>query len=168
MDKRVLKESTKSKLELLKENYGKLQKEYDLPDFNKLNEEFSIEKIAEVETDFLIREVTKVIADKFSNYLRFVEFIINPINSPMFIFSIIKTIGEGEKKKLSDLYKELSRIELDIIELDVNFSEEKEADFINNSYKVWINIKKDISEVLNKVKSNWDKKNEVTNNAYFG
>jgi len=107
-------------------------------------------------------------AEKFSNYLRFVELVLNPVNSPMFIFSLIKTIGESEKKKLSEFYKELTKIELNLIELDVDFSEKKEAEFINNSYKTWMNIKKDFIDVIEKIKSNWDNKQENNNKAYFG
>ena len=157
-----------SKLEKLKEDYKKIQKTYNLPDFVKLNAEFSIEKIAETETDFLVREVARVMAEKFSSYLRFVELVLNPANSPMFIFSLIKAMGEDEKKKFSEIYKKLARIELDLIELDFDFSEQKEADFINNSYKVWTNMKKDSLEIIEKIKSNWDNKNENNNKGYFG
>ncbi|MCX6750104.1 MAG: hypothetical protein NTZ83_01470 [Candidatus Pacearchaeota archaeon] len=162
------KESKESDLEKLKENYKKIQKVHNLPDFDKLNLDFSIEKVAEVETDFLIREVARIMAEKFSNYLRFVELILNPVNSPMFIFSLIKTIGESEKKKLSEIYKELAKIELNLIELDVDFSEKKEAEFINSSYKTWMSVKKDFLEVIEKIKSNWDSKQENNNKAYFG
>lgn len=157
-----------SDLEKLKEDYKKIEKTYNLPDFNKLNSEFSIEKIADVETDFLIREVARIMGEKFSNYLRFVELILNPVNSPMFIFSLMKTMGESEKKKFADMYKELARIELNLIELDVDFSEKKEAEFINSSYKTWMDIKKDFQEVIEKIKSNWDNKKENNNKGYFG
>ena len=90
------------------------------------------------------------------------------LNSQMFIFSIIKSIGDSEKKKLTEIYKTLARIELDLIELDVDFSERKEADFINGSYKAWMNMKKDFMEVLDKIKSNWDSKHEINNKGYFG
>ncbi len=161
-------DKNESKLEKLKENYKKIQQIHNLPDFDKLNSDFAIEKIAETETDFLIREVVKTMAEKFSNYLRFVELLLNPVNSPMFIFSLIKTMGETEKKKLSEIYKELVRIELNLIELDVDFSEKKEVDFINDSYKIWINLKKDFLSIIEKIKSNWDNKNENNNKAYFG
>ena len=161
-------EKKESELANLKENYAKIEKTHHLPEFNKLNSEFSIEKIAEIETDFLIREVARIMAEKFSNYMRFVELVINPSNAPMFIFSIIKTMGESEKKKFADIYKELAKIELNLIELDVSFSEKKEADFINNSYKTWISMKEDFQEVIEKIKENWDNKSENGNKGYFG
>lgn len=157
-----------SKLEKLKQDYKRIQNIHNLPDFEKLNAEFSIEKIAENETDFLVREVARIVAEKFSNYLRFVELILNPVNSPMFVFSLIKTMGEEEKKKLSEIYKELAKIELNLVELDVDFSEKKEADFINNSYKKWMIMKKDLLEIIEKMKSNWDNKTESNGKGYFG
>jgi len=161
-------EKEESKLEKLKENYAKIQEIHNLPDFNLLNSDFSIEKLAEIETDFLIREVVKSMADKFSSYLRFVEVLINPANAQMFVFSIVKTLDVEEKNKLSEIYKELAKIELNLIELDVEFSEKKDADFIKNSYEIWNNLKKDLLNILGKIKLNWNKKNESNSKGYFG
>lgn len=164
----VKEKNEESKLKEFKEKYNDIKKKYSLPDFNDLNREFSIEKVADIETDFLIREIGKIIAEKFSNYLRFSEMMLNPVNAPMFIFSMMKAIGEEEKKKLSEMYKELTKIEFNMIELDADFSEKKQADFINDSYKSWLNIKKEFMSVLEKIKSNWDSKKENNNKAYFG
>lgn len=155
-------------LDRLKENYKEIQEKYNLPSFDALNADFGIEKLSEVETDFLIREIAKVMAEKFSNYLRFVEFIINPVNSPIFIFSIIKTLREEEMKKFNEIYKELAKIEVRVIEIDIEFSEEKESLFIIESYDIWKRIKKDLLEIIEKVKANWDNKSEDNKKAYFG
>ena len=77
-------------------------------------------------------------------------------------------MSESEKKKLSEIYKILAKIELNLIELDVNFSEKKEADFVNASYEIWTNLKKDFLGVIEKIKSNWDNKSENNAKAYFG
>lgn len=155
-------------LDRLKENYKEIQEKYNLPSFDALNADFGIEKLSEVETDFLIREIAKVMVEKFSNYLRFVEFIINPVNSPIFIFSIIKTLREEEMKKFNEIYKELAKIEVRVIEIDIEFSEEKESLFIIESYDIWKRIKKDLLEIIEKVKANWDNKSEDNKKAYFG
>lgn len=161
-------EKEESDLKKLKENYSKIQEKYSLPTFENMNREFAIEKIAEVETDFLIREVGKLMAEKFSNYMHFVELILNPVSSPLFIFSIIKTLEESEMKKFKEIYKRLAKIEVQLIELDVDFSEEKEAIFVNESYETWKEIKKDFIEIIEKIKLNWDNKTENNSKAYFG
>ena len=157
-----------SNLEILKKDYKKVQKKFELPDFEEFNEDFCIEKIAEAKTDFLIREMRKFMADKFSNYLRFIETILNPVNVPMFVFSVVKTIGAEEKKKLTEIYKKLARIEVELIELDVQFVEKKEAEFVKENYKVWQGIKKNLLEVLGVIRKNWEIKSEVNGKGYFG
>jgi len=155
-------------LEDLKKDYKEIQEKYNLPSFQELNEDFQIEKIAEVETDLLIKEIRRFMSEKFSNYLRFIEAVLNPVNVQMFIFSVIKSLGTEEKEKLTETYKILSKKELELIGLDVEFSEKKEAEFIKNSYKLWQEIKKDLLDVLEKIKDNWDNKFEVDKKSYFG
>lgn len=155
-------------LENLKKDYLEIQKKYDLPSFDELNSDFQIEKSAEVETDFLIREIRKFMADKFSNYLRFTEAMLNPVNAPMFVFSIIKLLGVEEKKKLTKIYKTLTKNEIRLIELDIQFSEEKEIDFVKESYKMWQEIKKDLLEIIEVIKKAENNNFEVNGKSYFG
>ena len=155
-------------LESLKKDYKKIQEKYDLPEFEKLNEDFQIEKLAETETDFLVREIRKFMADKFMNYLRFIESILNPVNVPMFVFSIVKSIGEDEKKKLTEVYKKLAKCEVELIGLDIEFSEDDEVKFVKESYELWQEMKKDISGVIGVIKKNWDNKLESNGKGYFG
>jgi len=160
--------NNESNLENFKRDFKKIQKKFNLPDFEKLNEDFQIEKIAEVETDYPTREIRKFIADKFSNYLRFIEAILHPVNAPMFIFSIIKSIGAEEKSKLTEIYKKLARSEVRLIELDVEFSEKKEAEFIKDSYELWQTVKKDMLIVVDVVKKNFGNKLVQNGKGYFG
>ena len=155
-------------LEKLKKDYEIIQKKHSLPDFEKLNEDFCIEKAVEFETEILIREVRKFVGDKIINYMRFIENFINPVNAPMFVFSIIKILDAEEKKKLSEIYKELMKKEIKFIELDLEFDEEKEAEFIKDSYEFWQGIKKDLLEIMRKINSRWDDKSEVNSKGYFG
>lgn len=158
----------KNPLEKLKKDYLLIQKEHNLPSFDELNEDFGIEKIAEAQTDYLIREVRKYMADKFSSYIRFIEILLNPVNAPMFIFSVIKSLDNSQKNNLKEVYKTLAKIEVRIIELDLSYDEKKEVEFIIKSYKIWQEIKRDFSEIINSVKKNWDNKFEENGKSYFG
>ena len=86
----------------------------------------------------------------------------------MFIFSIIKLIESDEKKKLSEIYKELMKLEMKFIELDLDFNEQKEALFIKQSFKEWQGIKKEMLEITEKINNRWDEKPEGNNKGYFG
>lgn len=142
-------------LEQLKIEYLILHKKYGLPSFEKMNEDFYIEKIAENETEMLIREVRRMVGDRLANYMRFIENLLNPVNVPMFVFSIIKLIGVEEKKKLQEIYKKLIKNEIKFVERDLEFKEEKEAEFIRDSFDLWQEMKKEISEVFEIVDKNW-------------
>ena len=156
------------KLEKLKKDYLILKENYNLPDFKDLNEDFCIEKIAESETEILIREVRKFMGDKMMNYMRFIENLLNPVNAPMFIFSIIKLLDAEEKKGLSEIYKGLMKKEIQFIELDLEFNEKKEAEFIKNAYGFWQGIKKDMLKIMDRINKKWDNKFDVNNKGYFG
>ena len=157
-----------SSLNEVKKNYLKFQEKYNLPSFEKLNEDFQIEKIAENETEYLLKEVKKTMADKFYNYLRFTETLLNPVNAPVLIFSIIKSIDSERKKKLGEIYKKLAQNEIRIIEIDLVYSEKKEAEFIKESYELWQEVKEELLDVIQNVKSNWNKKSEGKSKGYFG
>ena len=129
---------------------------------------FQIEKAAELETDYLIREVRKFLAEKFSNYMRFVEALLNPTESSIFIFSIIKTLDSGDKKILSEIYKKLTKIEISLFELDLEYNEEKEAEFIKSSYIKWKEIKKDLFHIVHSINCNLDNSCEKKGSSYLG
>jgi hypothetical protein len=154
-------------LEELKKKYKELQNKYHLPDFESLNQDFYIEKIAEIETDFLTREIRRFIADRVYNYLRFIETILNPVNAPMFIFSIIKSIDSPDKKKLSEVYSKLSEMNIELIKLDIESNEKKDAEFIIQTYESWQPIKKELFFVVNRFRDNKEIK-EDKSTKYFG
>ena len=155
-------------LEVLKKEYEKLQKKQKLPSFEEMNEDFYIEKIAENETDMLIREVRRMVGDRLANYMRLIENLLNPVNVPMFVFTILRMIGPEEKKKLSEIYKKLVQNEIKFVERDLEFDEDKEAEFIRDSYKLWQEIKKELAEIFEKVEKHQDNKTEENNKGYFG
>lgn len=157
-----------SKLENLKDAYKVIQKKYKLPSFRDMNEDFHIEKIAESETELIISEVRKFVADKLANYMRFVENLLNPVNVPMFIFSFVKALDTHDKKTLEEIYKGLLKMELSFIELDLEFKEEKEANFIIDSFKFWQDIKQEMLNIMNRIRMKWDEKGENSNKGYFG
>jgi len=161
-------EKEENKLEKLKKDYSGLQKKYSLPSFHELNRDFHIEKIAENETDFLLREIRRAIGDKLAGYMRFVENLLNPVNVPMFVFSMVKILDASDKKRLSDVYKLLVKNEVEFIALDLEFDEEKESKFIKASSGLWKNTSRDVLAVMNKIKKKWDDKSEAGDKGYFG
>jgi len=129
-------------LDKLKEFYKINQDKYSLPSFESLNEDFQIEKISSLETELILKEIRVCISNKFFNYLRFLESLINPANASMFVFAMAKTIADKDKEKLIKLYKQLSKLEVDFIDLDLEYSEKKEAEAIKEYYRLWQEIER--------------------------
>lgn len=159
---------TGSTLEDLKEAYVILEKDYSLPNFDALNLFFQIEKIADLETDFLIKEVRKVISEKLSFYLKFTELILNPVNVPMFIFSIIKSLNMKDKELLIDVYNQLSKMEVETFRLDLDFNPAREARFIKESFCLWGKIKDQLLKIFDSVEQNWENDLVKDKKGYFG
>jgi len=155
-------------LEKLKESYKPFHKKYNLPTFEELNEDFQIEKVAEYETDFVLKEIRETITNKFLNYLRFIESLLNPSNGPMFMFAVIKTLGEKEKEKLTEMYKKIAKIDIELVELDLEYSEKKEAESVKEYYETWQEMKKELLEIVDVIKKNWDSKEENGKGNYLG
>ena len=162
------KEKEESKLANLKKDYKKIQEKYKLPSFEELNEDFGIEKAADEETDILIREIRKHVSEKVFNYLRFVETLLNPVNAPMSILSVVKTLGSEDRDKLAEVYKKFVKSELQLVLTDIEFSEEREAEFIKETFKTWQEAKKEMIDVLGKVEKNLENKSESNGRKYFG
>ena len=157
-------------IDFLRKAYRVLEKKYKLPEFDLLNRDFQIEKIADSETEYLLREIRKMISAVLTNYLRFVEIVLHPVNVPMFIFSIVKSLGKDELSRFKEIYKKLARKEIELIRLDLTYDEKGEVDFIKDSCKIWQGVKKDILDVIKTIEKNWDNKIELNGkgNNYFG
>ncbi len=161
-------EKIKSPLNRLKKEYEKFRKKYSLPKFRVLNEDFDISRVADVETDTLLREIRKAIADKIISYLRFLELFLNSTQSHLFFFFLIKSIEVTDKKLIEEIYIKLGKIEIEIMELDNQYNEKKEAEFIKRIYKEWQEIKNDMNKLISSFKKGWKKKLNKKKGNYFG
>lgn len=161
-------EKDKCNLDLFKEDYKDVQKQFDLPNFEELNQDFQIEKIADIETDYLLREIRKMMADKIGNYLRFIETLLNPSNVPMFVYTMIKNFENNDKELLSELYKKLAKIETNLVRLDLQYNEQAEAEFIKSNFTLWQEAKTSLIQLMDKVDEKWDNKTVNNGKNYFG
>ncbi|MFA5259095.1 MAG: hypothetical protein WC979_07750 [Candidatus Pacearchaeota archaeon] len=157
-----------SNLDDLKKAYEVLKQKYDLPEFYDLNKFFDIEEI-EVESDFLLRKIRRITAERISSYSRFADFVLNPSNAPMFFFKVLKKLDDKDKEMLGNVYELLGKIEIEVISLDLDYSELKEADFIKKVFKLFdeeIRIK--FLGVMDKLSNGEKQQKKEGNVSYFG
>ncbi len=155
-------------LEKLKKEYEKMRKKYALPSFEEMNNDFEIEKLQERETETLLREIRRAMIEKNLAYLRFLEMFMNPSNAPMFFLVLVKNFDNNEKKLAEELYIKLGKFEIMSIALDNVFDEKKDAEFINQFYNEWQDIKGKFSRILQGVEKSWEKKTERREKGYLG
>jgi hypothetical protein len=162
-----MKDEIPTNLEQLKKQYSKLQKQYQLPNFSELNKQFDVEEI-DVETDFLLRKIRRNIAEKVAGYMRFIEIILNPQNTPLFLFKLIKKLESKDKEDLTKLYEKLGAFEIKLVSLDLDYNEKNEADFITKCFELFNQeIKTNLLALTEKMSNGND--NSKTNGAsYFG
>ncbi len=155
-------------LEKLKKEYEILKLKYNLPEFSGLNKMFDIEEI-ESETDYLLRKIRRAMSEKSSGYLRFAETILNPSNAPMFFFKLVKKLDSEDKEFLTKVYDILGNIEIEIISLELDYNEEREAQFIKKTFNIFNKeIKDRLLEIVKKLEENGDSKRSESNGSYFG
>lgn len=160
----------KNDLEILKERYEKLKEKHNLPEFYDLNKLFDIEGI-DSESDFLLRKIRRVIADRISGYSRFVDVILNPSNAPVFFFNLIKKLDTKDKESMKNAYDALGNLELEMMGLDLEYSEKKEAEFLKKVFTVFDNdVRLIFIDVLKKLRDGEDKTEDKkeTSRSYFG
>lgn len=154
-------------LETIKEKYEEAKSKHNLPNFEQMNDDFDISKI-ECDTETILRDVRKAIISKFSSWLTFIETLINPSGGTMFHMYLVKSIGEKERKILSEIFSELGEIEIQAIELEIQYDEKKEAEFVNINFKKWQEMKKPLLEITGSLKDNWKKETIKKEKSYFG
>jgi len=155
-------------LESLKSSYDKFMVRYSLPEFYELNKMFDIEEINK-DTDFLLRKIRRVISERISAYSRFVEIILNPSNAPVFFFNLLKKLDSQDIEEIKEVYSILGNLELEMLSMDLEYSESKEADFIKKIVNIFEDkIKPSLIKIIGQLenKDTLDKKDN--RKSYFG
>jgi hypothetical protein len=136
----------------IEKEYEKLKKKYAIPDFNKLNLEFEITTLDSAE--FLLRSVRKKIVEKIEALCKILEEILQPEAN---LSSMVegKAFSDNERKKILELYKELMFLNRSSVQTSLKADDAEEALFISESFKEWAKIKKQMSEIIEKIKRTW-------------
>ena len=152
----------------LKSEYLKLKNRFsDLPEFEDINNEFEIISIDKI--DFLSRKIRRIITDKIIALCKILENIIYPNLQNNISNYETSFFTEEEREKVVILHKNLMTFERWSLNLDVlALSEEKDIEYILEVNKEINNLKKEISEVVLKMKNSWKEELKDDGERYFG
>ena len=146
-------------MEEIKKKYEDLEKKYKLPSFNNLNNEFEITTIEHEE--FLLREIRRKIIEKMELYTKVLESLLQPNTDSLSDMYECRIFGDEEKDKLFKLFKRLMYFDRLSIETSIDENDKKSAEFINDIWKEWDKIKKELSIFIKKLKEEWLKETKI-------
>lgn len=152
---------------MIKATYEKYMKKYNLPSYNDVNNELEISTIEE--EDFLLRQIRKKIAERIETITMSISSILQPSAESLTDMHECKFFGDKDKKKMIEIYKKLMIINRMALEADISHDDKTEASVINEFFKTWAEMKKDVVHFLAKMKACWEKETEIEEKLeYFG
>ncbi|MDP3917184.1 MAG: hypothetical protein Q8Q42_02750 [Nanoarchaeota archaeon] len=159
-------------MENLKKDYSQLAEKYNLPSFQELDEEFEILYFRELfEISHPLSFVRRRIYEKFGWVCGMLQGIAQPNPSSMISIEESSFFSKEEKQKEHiNLLKTMMYYERYSVSLDIETTEENDAEFIKQAYKKWIELKPMIKEISSKLKDGWKKDagSKTRNNNYMG
>ncbi len=142
----------------IKENYQKSEKKHNLPGFDSLNNEFEINDIEE--TEFLLREIRRKITKKIDVYVELLEGLLYPAEGLCDMHEC-RVFSEAEKNRMFELYKKLMFLSRLSVEISIDENDSRSSDFINQVWKHWAGIKKELLPFVSKVKDSWLEETDI-------
>ncbi len=162
-------------MENFKEKYKILREKYNLPSYEELDKNFEIlNSKPVVEVSFPLAVVRRRMCEKLSWISSGIQNIIQPNPSSLVCIEESSFFTKEEKKeRLIKLLKELMYLIRKSIDLDIDNSEEKDAEYISETFNKWNELKHKIKEFSKKMKDGWKKEVKVskkpkTNHNYLG
>lgn len=152
----------------IKKIYLDYSKKFNLPEINLLMEDFDIVKFLDKDSEFLLRDIRRGMGEKITAYLHLFETFVNPSSPPVFVFSFLKNLSQKEKEMIRSIYKELTRLQIQAMKLDTIYDEEKESQYISHAAKKWIELKKEIFDLISLFEKEFEKNVEEKEKSYFG
>jgi len=88
----------------------------------------------------------------------------------MFIFSILRNISTENKNTIKEIYKTLSKTQIETMKLDTIYNENKEAKFINDVFNTWQELKPTIHKLIliENFEANLEIDDTSKKRSYFG
>ena len=145
-----------------KESYKKLAKEYNLPSFEELDKEFELLYLREIfEISHPLSFVRRRMFDKISQVSGTIHEILQPTTSSIVSLEESSFFSKEEKKEnLTGLFKEMMGLLRSSTSLEIELTEEKEAESIKETFQKWNDVKPQLIEIASKLKDGWKKETD--------
>jgi hypothetical protein len=152
---------------MIKTTYEKLKKKFSLPDYDSVNREL---EIADIESeDFLLRKIREKVSDRIDTIAETLGSLLQPSADSLADMHECRFFTDKDKKKMVEIYKKLMIIKRNAAEAEIERDDKLDAKAVNDFFKNWPKLKKDILPIIRKLKSCWEKETEIEEKLeYFG
>ncbi len=153
----------------MKEKYEDLRKTHELPEFENLDSDFELYEIDEDDAlSEQIREILKKVYDKVDSYAKFLEDLMQP-DSRLSLMREASTLTQQDRATITKLHKQCMFITRELIELNLDYSQDRAIEIINKNYVKWQELKLEIKKIVVKLKESWMKDIKLEEDkGYFG
>ena len=151
----------------IEEEYNKLCKKYKLPKFEEIDKEFEISSLENER--FLIRNTLRKIAEKLEIYSDAIGNLVHPDGSSLSSMYEVRFFSDDEKDGMYRMFKKLMKVNRDIAAIVLRADEKKEAEFLNDFFNGWLNMKEELIDYIWKMRDSWEKESTIEEDlGYFG
>ncbi len=140
------------KLSELKEKFASLRDTYSLPEFDILDHEFDIRDISN--ENIILREIKERILEKLDDYQKILEGVVQPDTTLISMYES-GVFSDSEKTRIYKLYKRFVYLQRFAVQTEIEDGDEKVAEFINVSFKEWLELKEKMLGIIIKLKESW-------------
>lgn len=153
----------------LKENYSKLANQFSLPSYEELDKDFELlysRELFEISRPLVF--IRRRICDKIGWTCGMLQGLIQPNPGSMLSIEESSFFSKEEKQdSFVKILKDLMYYTRKSLDLDLESTNEEEAEFIKELYNKWIEIKPKIKKISQQLKEGWKNEKETnkqTNN----
>ena len=150
----------------MEEEYAKIAEKHTLPSYKDMDLNFEI-RDTDKEADIL-REILRKMYDKVDFYTKFLEDIIQP-DARLSTMMESSRFNAQEMQLVNNLHMKGMLITRELMEANLDYSEENASKAISKTFKEWLEIKQGLVMIIHKIKETW-KENIKTKDerGYFG
>ena len=154
-----------------KKLYNYKARKYSLPPFEEIDNEFEIYDLfvsRRVPPTYIIKNTQRFIVERFWGAINFLHNFLFPNQQSLILMEESQKFTEEEKEQISELMKKLTIIARKGAAIDIKNNEKEIAGYINELYKEWLNLKKDITEIADKNLAKWKSESKSEKRDYYG
>ncbi len=149
-----------------RQEYEKLRKKYELPEYEKFDSEFEIHSIDCQK--FLLREIRRKIQDILDYYAKLIEGLLQPDTTITNLYEV-KYLSEEKKQDVYNAYRDIMSLFRDAAFVGIYNKEDETAEFIRKVWDKWPGIKKKLREIVRMMRDSWSDESTASESLeYFG